>query len=242
MSSSRPPCRLRARPAFNRPARRGVPQVHRHRRRCTVRSRKRVLHFRQAFAAARASTAASMKSTPSRVPGTPARITSKATRDIAPPSRVVISRCRQSTASRTSVRPCAMRSRKWAWWSNVHPPMKSPPAAQCEIGVGPGGLETKADQVQILKYAVQNVAHSYGKTATFMPKPLVGEQRQRHARPPVAAKGRQGAVRRRQVRRPLRTRPVLHRRHHQACQGDQCHYQRRHQQLQAPGARLRKRP
>jgi glutamine synthetase len=46
---------------------------------------------------------------------------------------------------------------------------------QCEIGVGPGGLITKADQVQILKYAVLNVAHSYGKTATFMPKPLVGD-------------------------------------------------------------------
>jgi glutamine synthetase len=46
---------------------------------------------------------------------------------------------------------------------------------QSEIGVGPGGLVTKADQVQILKYAVLNVAHSYGKTATFMPKPLVGD-------------------------------------------------------------------
>jgi glutamine synthetase len=46
---------------------------------------------------------------------------------------------------------------------------------QCEIGVGPGGLVAKADQVQILKYAVMNVAHSYGKTATFMPKPLVGD-------------------------------------------------------------------
>ena len=46
---------------------------------------------------------------------------------------------------------------------------------QCEIGVGPGGLVKKADQVQILKYAVLNVAHGYGKTATFMPKPLVGD-------------------------------------------------------------------
>jgi glutamine synthetase len=46
---------------------------------------------------------------------------------------------------------------------------------QSEIGVGAGGLVQKADEVQILKYCVQNVAHGYGKTATFMPKPLVGD-------------------------------------------------------------------
>src|SRR5262245_10808114 len=46
---------------------------------------------------------------------------------------------------------------------------------QCEIGVGAGSLVKKADEVQILKYAVLNVAHGYGKTATFMPKPLVGD-------------------------------------------------------------------
>ena len=48
-------------------------------------------------------------------------------------------------------------------------------AGQCEIGTKFNTLVTRADGNQILKYCVQNVAHAYGKTATFMPKPLVGD-------------------------------------------------------------------
>jgi glutamine synthetase len=48
-------------------------------------------------------------------------------------------------------------------------------AGQCEIGTKFTTLVQRADWNQILKYCVHNVAHAYGKTATFMPKPLVGD-------------------------------------------------------------------
>ncbi|MEM6539414.1 MAG: glutamine synthetase, partial [Pseudomonadota bacterium] len=48
-------------------------------------------------------------------------------------------------------------------------------AAQHELGLMFDTLTRIADKMQVYKYVVHNVAHAYGKTATFMPKPVFGD-------------------------------------------------------------------
>jgi glutamine synthetase len=48
-------------------------------------------------------------------------------------------------------------------------------SAQHELGIKFSPIIKAADNVQIYKYAIQQVAHAYGKTVTFMPKPVYGD-------------------------------------------------------------------
>jgi glutamine synthetase len=48
-------------------------------------------------------------------------------------------------------------------------------ASQCELGIKFDTLLKCGDNMQLYKYVVHNVAHAYGKTATFMPKPVFGD-------------------------------------------------------------------
>ena len=64
-------------------------------------------------------------------------------------------------------------------------------AGQCEIGTRGGPLVQRGDHNQFLKYVVQNVAHQFGKTATFMPKPLRGDNGSgMHVHQSISKKGR----------------------------------------------------
>lgn len=48
-------------------------------------------------------------------------------------------------------------------------------SCQHELGLIFGTLTHQADEIQKYKYVIQNVAHAYGKSATFMPKPIAGD-------------------------------------------------------------------
>ena len=111
-------------------------------------------------------------------------------------------------------------------------------AAQHELGLKFDTLVRNADQMQIYKYVVHQVAHAYGKTATFMPKPIFGDNGSGMHAHHVDLEGRQADLRRQRVCRPVGELPVLHRRHHQACQGAQRLHQPDDQLLQAPGPGL----
>jgi glutamine synthetase len=64
-------------------------------------------------------------------------------------------------------------------------------ASQHELGMIFGTLTTTADRMQIYKYVVHMVAHSYGKTATFMPKPVMADNGSgMHTHQSIWAKGK----------------------------------------------------
>ena len=162
------------RPAQRRQEGRGLPRRQRHRRHRVLRRRGGVLHLRLDPPRDQRATRRSTTSTRSRAGGTPAARSRAATAATRPPTRAATSRCRRSTTTPT----CATR-----WCSNLidvgftveraHHEVGT--AGQAEINYKFSTLLHAGDQLQLFKYIVKNTAWHAGKTATFMPKPLFGD-------------------------------------------------------------------
>jgi hypothetical protein len=112
-------------------------------------------------------------------------------------------------------------------------------SCQHELGLIFGSLTKQADELQKYKYVIHNVAQAYGKSATFMPKPIAGDNGTGMHCQHVDLEGRQAALRGRQVCRPVGRGAVLHRRHPEARQDAERLHQPVDQLLQAPDPGLR---
>ena len=110
---------------------------------------------------------------------------------------------------------------------------------QAEIDMRFNSLVDMADDLQWFKYVIKNVANRNGKTVTFMPKPLYGDNGSgMHCHQSIWKDGvnlfagdKYGGL--------STAGPLVHRRHHQARQGTLRIHQPDHQLLQASGAGLR---
>ena len=151
---------------------------------------------------------------PSRAHGIPTRSIRKAIPATVPASRAATSRCRRSMRSRTSARAMCNVLEEMGMVGRSASPRSGhcrPVRNRCRFR----RLVRKADEVQMLKYVVHNVAHLLWQDRYLHAEAPRRRQRFRHARAPVLVEGWQEPVRRRRLRRPVRNRAVLHRRHHQ---------------------------
>ncbi len=115
---------------------------------------------------------------------------------------------------------------------------KSRPA-QHELGFKFNTLTKCGDYMQIYKYVIHQVARRLWQVGDLHAQADLRRQRIGHARAPVDLEGRQAALRRLGLCRSVGHLPLLHRRHHQARQGNQRLHQPADQFLQAPDPRLR---
>ena len=151
--------------------------------------------------------------------------------------RRATSRCRRRTPRRTCARKCsAAMARMGCEVEKHHHEVAS---AQHELGLKFSPLTVMADRMQIYKYCIQQVAQIYGKTATFMPKPIYGDNGSGMHCHQSIWKGGKPVFAGNKYADLSDTCLSLHRRHHQARQGDQRLHQSDHQLLQAAGAGLR---
>ena len=138
-----------------------------------LRTRSRVLRVRRRALLVHRPTTPASSSTPRNCRPTPTPNMKAATSVTASATRAATSRCRR----RTSVQD--MRSEMLGAMAKMGVKVEKHhhevASAQHELGMKFDTLTLMADQMQIYKYCIHQVAHIYGKTATFMPKPVYGD-------------------------------------------------------------------
>ena len=113
-------------------------------------------------------------------------------------------------------------------------------AGQAEINYKFDTLLHAGDKLMLFKYIIKNVAWAAGKTATFMPKPLFGDNGSgMHCHQSLWKDGNAAVLRRARLRRPVGHGALLHRRPAQARAVAAGVHQPDGEQLPPPGARLR---
>ena len=162
---------LRPRPALDRQARRGLSQDHRHRRHRLCRPRSRILHVRRRPLRGRLQRSYFQiddielpTNTGREYEGGNLGHRPRAKGGyfpVAPVDSAMDIRGEMVSTMLEMGLPCDKHHHEVA-------------AAQHELGLTFGTLVQTADRMQIYKYVVHMVAQAYGKTATFMPKPIQG--------------------------------------------------------------------
>ena len=152
-----------------------------HRRHRLFRPGSRILRVRRrALPDRRPTTPASSSTRPNCRP-TPTPNMRAATSATASAPRAATSRCRRMDSAQ-DMRSRNARRRWREMGVKVEKHHHEVASAQHELGMKFDTLTLMADQMQIYKYCIHQVAHIYGKTATFMPKPIYRRQRLGHAR------------------------------------------------------------
>ncbi len=183
------------------------------RRHRLLRRGSRVLHLRQRPLRPARERRLSTTSTPKRAAGIPAA--RRTTSAIVRATRKAISRFRPPITTRTCAPRWSMTMMQCGLEVECHH-HEVATGGQTEIDLKFNSLVKSADNMMLYKYIVKNVANQYGKTVTFMPKPLFQDNGSRHAHAPIAVEGWQAALRRRRLCRTFADGTLVHRRIDQA--------------------------